>query len=339
MRSKRKSQEKYPQRKSAMANAGARYASQMSADERIVSRANARKKKRRRKKLVFRAVLCGVFLTAAVVLVLFMFFNINTITVSGDKVYGDEEISAASGVKIGDNLIFVSGKKISDNLTVSLPYVGSVKIKRHLPASLEIIITETAAKYAVMNNGEYTLLDSMGKVLENGLLFAGEGLITADLGVITEAVPGQLIKLENEEIFKKLLSVEKAIASCGIQDITSVNLSNIYDIKLTYQGRITLILGNTSGDESLVRKLDLGKEVIKTQNEENELYIGTINLTVDGQAYWAEETVTEVTEPQTEDTADEGESSVSVGNSDTSQADKGESSPETVTSGITGAAA
>ena len=44
--------------------------------------------------------------------------------------------------------------------------------------------------------------------------------------------------------------------------------------------------------------MSLGKAAIDTQNEENMLYRGTINLTVDGKGYWSEETST--TEPQTE---------------------------------------
>ena len=74
-------------------------------------------------------------------------------------------------------------------------------------------------------------------------------------------------------------------------------MSEIYDIKLTYQGRIILELGETTKD-NLYKKMSFGKAAIDTQNEENMLYRGTINLAVDGKGYWSEETST--TEPPTQ---------------------------------------
>lgn len=266
--------------------------SQMSADERIVHRTNARKRKNRRKKIIARAVMGTLFFLAATILVLVLFFNINTINVTGDDIYSAADITEASGVKIGDNLIFVSSKKVNKRLTESLAYIGSVKIKRHLPATLEIVVTKTVAEYAVMTDGRYALFDGSGKVLEKDLDFVNDSIIVANLGKITSAEIGKTAVLEDEKVFGKLLELKKAFSDSGIDGITSADITNIYDIKLVYEGRITLILGETDKN-SLIHKLSLAKEAIKTQNEENSSYRGTINLTVNGKAYWAEETVTE----------------------------------------------
>ncbi len=302
---------------------------QMSADERIISRQNSRRKKNRRKKIIIRAVLGTIFLLAAIFLVLFLFFNINKITVSGDDVYSDSDIIASSEVKIGDNLIFVSSKKINSTLTEKLPYVGAVKIKRHLPASLEIIVTKTEAEYAVMTGGAYALLDGNGKVLEKDLAFVGDNMIVANLGAVASADIGKNIVLENEQIFTKLMELKEALSECGISGITSADISNVYDIKLVYQGRITLILGETDGN-NMVHKLLLAKEAIKTQDAENNTYRGTINLTVSGKAYWAEETVPEKTEPsETEESStDENGSVISEQNSENSSEKKTEQNSE-----------
>ena len=298
---------------------------QMSADERIVSRANARKRRNRRKKLIFRGVIGGFFLIAATVLVLIMFFNINSITVSGDDVYSDTDIIEASDVKTGDNLIFVSAKKINKKVTENLPYVKSVKIKRHLPATLEIVITKTVAEYGVLIDTQYSLLDGDGKVLEKRLDFVGENIIVANLGKVTSAETGKIIELEDQKIFDKLIKLKSAFSETGITGITSADLTNIYDIRLIYQGRITLILGDTDSD-NMVHKLSLAKEAIKTQDEENNTYRGTINLTVSGKAFWAEETVTE-SQPE-EPASDENDSAVSEDNTENNT----ENEPENTTS-------
>ncbi|MDE5995039.1 MAG: FtsQ-type POTRA domain-containing protein, partial [Oscillospiraceae bacterium] len=217
--------------------------SQMSADERIVSRTNARRRRNRRKKLIIRTVLGSFFLVAALVLVLVLFFNINNITVSGDDIYSDADVVAASNVKIGDNLIFVSAKKINSKITETLPYAGSVKIKRRLPATLEIVVTKTVAEYAIMTDGAYALLDSNGKVLEKGLDFVGENMVVANLGTVTSAEAGKILVLENEQIFDKLMKLKSAFLESGITGITSVDITNtVYSTHLRAHETILNIL-------------------------------------------------------------------------------------------------
>lgn len=270
--------------------------SQLSGNERIINRTNQRRKKNKRKKLIIRAVLCFIFLLAGIIFALTMFFNISEITVTGDAVYSTEDVIEQSGVQIGDNLIFVSKKKINEQITTELPYVGSVKIKRHLPTSLELIITKTDAVYAVVLDGYYALLNEEGKVLEKDLEYVGENIILLNLGEIESAEVGSKITPKGENHLEKLISIRTTYEDCGLNGITAIDLSDLYDIKLTYQGRITLELGETN-KENLSKKLALGKAAIETQDEENELYRGTINLSVDGKGYWSEETST--TEPET----------------------------------------
>lgn len=268
---------------------------QLSGNERIINRTNQRRKKNRRKKLIIRSVVCLVFLCAGIILALTMFFNISEITVTGDTVYSADDVTSSSGVSIGDNLIFISKSKINEQITTELPYVGLVKIKRHLPTGLELIITKTDAVYAVVINGYYTLLDGNGKVLETELEYVGENIILLNIGDIESAETGKTIAVD-EDYLEKLVNLRTVYEECGIDGITAIDLSDLYDIKLTYQGRIILELGETN-KENLSKKLALGKAAIDTQNEENELYRGTINLSVDGKGYWSEETST--TEPQT----------------------------------------
>lgn len=250
--------------------------------------------------------MCIVLLLAGIIFALTMFFNIDEITVTGDTVYSAEDIKTASGVSTGDNLIFISADKISTSVSEKLPYVGSVKIKRHLPTGLELIITKTEAAYAIAADGYYTLLDSSAKVLEKELETVGENITLVNLGEITSAEPGKPIETENTQFLTKLQQIHDALSKCGLSDITSIDMSDIYNIKLLYQGRITLMLGDT--DKSVLqKKLELGKSAIEDQNKSNPNFRGSINLTVAGKAYLAEETQT--TQPPVEPPTDEANSS------------------------------
>ncbi len=271
---------------------------QLSNNERIINRTNQRRQKNRRKKIIIRTLIGIIFLCVGVILALTLFFNINKIVISGDKVYSDKEIVDASGVNMGDNLIFLSKTALNEEISSELAYVGSVKIKRRLPSTLEIIVTKTDAYMAVASDGYYILLDKNGKVLEKDLETVGENIVLANLGGISSIEVGETIVLKEEKVFAKLNDVLTECENVGITEISTIDLSDIYNIKLVYQGRITLELGETDKD-NLNSKLALGKAAIERQDEENNLYRGTINLTVDGKGYWSEEVST--TEPVTEE--------------------------------------
>lgn len=271
----------------------------LSKDERIVHRTNMRRRKNKRKKLIIRAVLGGTFLVAGLVVALLLFFNINKISVTGDGVYSSEEIIRVSEIEIGDNLIFLSKNRINKLVTEKLPYVGSVKLKRRLPAHLEIQVTKTDAVFGIAQDGFYTLLDRDGKVLETNVEYIGTDKTLLNAGKVVSAVVGEKIVLENEKSFPRIEEVYETCEKVGLQDITEINITELHNIKVVYQGRITLELGKTDGDR-LSKKLAFGKAAIDKQNLEDNQFRGTINLTVDKKGYLQEETTEPETEPTTE---------------------------------------
>ena len=289
--------------------------SQLSNNERIVNRRVQRNKKNRRKKLIFRSVAGALFLVVGVIVALSLFFNINKIVVSGDAVYSHETVVKASGVSEGDNLIFLSKSKLNEKLSSELAYIGSVTVKRRLPSTLELVIKKTDARLGVAMNGYFTLLDENGKVLEKDLETVGENIILVNLGEVESAELGKVIVLKENRALTKLNAVLDECKKVGINDISLMDLSDIYNIKLVYQGRITLELGETDS-ENLNSKLALGKAALDKQNEENNLYRGTINLTVDGKGYWSEEVST--TEPVTEENTSESTEETSKNEEETS---------------------
>ena len=271
----------------------------LSKDERIVHRTNMRRRKNKRKKLIIRAVLGGTFLVAGLVVALLLFFNINKISVTGDGVYSSEEIIRVSEIEIGDNLIFLSKNRINKLITEKLPYVGSVKLKRRLPAHLEIQVTKTDAVFGIAQDGFYTLLDRDGKVLETNVEYIGTDKTLLNAGKVVSAVVGEKIVLENEKLFPRIEEVYETCEKVGLQDITEINITELHNIKVVYQGRITLELGKTDGDR-LSKKLAFGKAAIDKQNLEDNQFRGTINLKVEKKGYLQEETTEPETEPTTE---------------------------------------
>ena len=74
-------------------------------------------KKRRIKKLI--ALILGIIIiiAVAVTLSLTVFFRIDNVAVTGDEIYNNEDVIAASQINIGDNMFMTSKKKTASGIT------------------------------------------------------------------------------------------------------------------------------------------------------------------------------------------------------------------------------
>lgn len=74
-----------------------------------------------------------------------VFFRVETVTVTGNRRYTQEEIVAASGIQTGDNLYALNKVRIDRKIRTQLPYVGELAIHRSLPSTIHITVTEWEA--------------------------------------------------------------------------------------------------------------------------------------------------------------------------------------------------
>ncbi len=74
-----------------------------------------------------------------------VFFRVETVTVTGNQRYTQEEIIAASGIQMGDNLYALNKVRIDRKIRTQLPYVGELSINRALPSTILITVTEWEA--------------------------------------------------------------------------------------------------------------------------------------------------------------------------------------------------
>lgn len=103
------------------------------------------KRKRRRNRGRFGPLfklLCLLALVVALTAGATVFFRVETITVAGNVRYTQEEVVAATGIQMGDNLFALNKYQIDARLRQSLPYIGDVTIRRTLPSGIVITITE-----------------------------------------------------------------------------------------------------------------------------------------------------------------------------------------------------
>ncbi len=250
------------------------------------------KKPARRKKLssylFYYIIFAVVAVTVICVLSTTVLFNITEINVSGETEYSAQDVIQLSGVENGRNLITLDTGAIEQKLIKELPYVDGVKVKKHLPSSLEIELTPAVPVANVKKNDVYYLVSANGRIMETDLASPNKKYVTVVgfdpeyasagdyLSVTDEGSRNLLAKLlkcvkqysgtndseENTAVKKYdiMFSLLKDCDEVGITEhIKEIDISNIYKIKLNYDDRLTLELGEYTEPQF---KLTIAKNMI-----------------------------------------------------------------------------
>lgn len=96
------------------------------------------------------AVLCAMTVGATV------FFQVEEVVVTGNARYTQEEIVAATGIKVGDNLFRMNKFAIQDHVLEEMPYLEDILIRRKLPSTITVAVEEWDAVAQVLPNPGWT---------------------------------------------------------------------------------------------------------------------------------------------------------------------------------------
>lgn len=251
------------------------------------------RERKRRKRLSAYIVYYIIFGILAVVILTVLsttvLFNLSKYRITGDTVYTEQQIIDAAGVNVGDNLILMDAGVVKDRLIAALPYVDKVEVSRNIfTCALEIKLNPATAVANVKKNDRYYLVSENGRIMDAELKapdkncvvvlgFDPEYAKSGDfLSVTDEGSRNMLTKLlravktydeiddENEyEAQQKYDCVFALIELCKELDISghikTIDISSIYGIKLNYDNKLTLELGDMT-DAKL--KLTVGKNLI-----------------------------------------------------------------------------
>lgn len=109
----------------------------------MASARNNRRRRRGRGRLgpLFK-LLCVLAVVVALTLGATVFFQVETVAVSGNNRYTEEKVVQASGIQLGDNLFHMNKNQVARQIRQQLPYIGEVTIRRSWPSTIVITVTE-----------------------------------------------------------------------------------------------------------------------------------------------------------------------------------------------------
>ena len=223
----------------------------------------------------FLAVVIG-----AVLLCTFVFFRVGTVTGTGGEAYRQEDILRVWSIAEGDKLVLLETGAREEALEHRFPYIESVEIKKHIPSTVEIVITEAETAFSIeRESGGYLYVSRTGKVLEIAESPAQGSAVVHGCTPVNEEPSGQ-VEFQEEVAGKLFGQISAQLQEHGLEGITEIDLRNQYDITMTYDDRIVFRFGNTNDMEY---KTMFGIGMLAKMQEDGDLTEetqGEIDLTV-----------------------------------------------------------
>ena len=208
-----------------------------------------------------------------------------TETAARSSYYTADEIIAASGIHIDDNLLSLSKATIASRIKVALPYVRDVQVKKQLPGTVIITVSEFEVTYGIQDEaGGWWLMSRDGRILQSVEEQKVRGHLIVTGMPIQVPQPGDWFKpaatdgADLSEIAAKqkvVLEVIPALESMPfVKELVSVDVSTSYDLILWYGTRYEIKLGTT---ENLSYKLQFLQAAL--ENSDVQHRSGVIDLT------------------------------------------------------------
>ncbi|MDR2531025.1 MAG: FtsQ-type POTRA domain-containing protein [Oscillospiraceae bacterium] len=186
-----------------------------------------------------------VIALAVLVFALSLFLQANAIGVEGNTRYGTEEIIAASQLMTGGSLVVFDKSGAEQRVKDAFPYVERVTVKRKLPDTLMISITESVPLARIrLDDGTVALIERNGKVVEVAP-GSTEGIELRGLTPLN-CVPGEPYPTESEldaEALDYALEILAALDANGLSGHVTYIQAGILVPSFDYDGYFTVEIG------------------------------------------------------------------------------------------------
>ena len=198
------------------------------------------------KKKIIIGIFAFLILTVFGYLFLPYFYFENAI-VLGETSLSKKEILELSKIDKDNNIYKISLKAAEGNIK-SNPYIKDIKIKRKFPKTLVFSIKQRFESAIIPVTKDYAIIDEEGVVLkiQTDVAAMQKPIISGIKPVKVQL--GKKIPIENEEQFTAILSMISVSQNARLlESISDINLKNLENIYMTTSNGITVLLGDGSG--------------------------------------------------------------------------------------------
>lgn len=234
----------------------------------------ARKKRKAVLRILKWITLLGLIIAGIIYFLLSPLFNIKNITVEGNKKISQEEIISLSEIQMEENTFKLKKEKVKQAVKQNA-YIDTVSVKRKLPDSIQITVTERSPSFMITFGNAYVYISSQGYLLEVTdkplELPIITGYQTTEEGI---KVGNRLCKEDLQKLEEVLQIMESAKSNQIDKLITKINVENKNDYILELKTEKKIVhLGNTSNLST--KMLYILKMIEEEKDVEGEILVNT----------------------------------------------------------------
>lgn len=206
---------------------------------------------KKKRQAVFRLVkwtsLVLIIIGAIIFTIMSPIFNVKNIKVEGNSYLSEEQVISLSRIEIENNMFKYNKKEIIKNIKENA-YIENVEVKRSIPDTIEIKITERKTSFMIQFANAYAYINNQGYILEISNKALEYPILTGFSTPVEELQEGRRL---NKEDLKKLSDVLEIMESATSNEIasliTEINIENSDNYVLELKSKNKVVnLGDTS---------------------------------------------------------------------------------------------
>lgn len=234
-----------------------------------------KKKKKRRK--IFRTIkvlmIIFILIGGIAYFLLSPIFNITNINVSGNEKISSEEILSLSQLQKNENIFKINKQDTREKIKQNA-YIDTVEIKRTLPDTVTIVVTERTATYQINFANLYMLINNQGYMLEATEMNENMPVIVGIATSEEDIKAGNRLCVDDLEKLEDVLKISESAKSNNLdQLITKIDITNKDDYVVEMKAeKKTVHFGDTT---NLALKMLYVSDIISKEKDEGEIFVNT----------------------------------------------------------------
>lgn len=234
-----------------------------------------KKKKKRRKIFKTIKILMIIFIVLGGIayFLLSPIFNITEINVNGNEKISGEEILSLSQLKKDENIFKMNKQEIRDKIKQNA-YIDTVEIKRALPDTVIISVTERIPTYQINVSNMYMLINNQGYMLEMTEMDESMPVIVGISTSEEDIKVGNRLCVEDLEKLGDVLKIVESAKSNNLNNLINkvdITSKDDYIIEMKDEKK-TVHIGDTT---NLALKMLYISDIISKEKDEGEIFVNT----------------------------------------------------------------
>ncbi len=250
-------------------------------------KAHQTKLSRRKGKIILLFMILAAILFMVMYLLSELVFVIKKVEINELIIYDKNDVLNDIGHIEGSSVFFTSFSDKKEELKSKYPYITDISIERILPGTISFNIVEDSGALSINVGSELFLLTDdlrvislLSESLESEKLLGGNvKRINVITSKVSRCVTGEVMEFSESYIFEAITDIYSALVECGItDDISYIDLTNKFYIKLGYDDRFTIQMGDWKN------AVDKVKMFIKVKSELGDTSRGLIDVSATREA-------------------------------------------------------